>query len=260
MESRMMRATVGLAFAAILCAQNAAAQRAEVMLWKIAGESRAAWVYAPSVKSPSGAVPLVFSFHGHGDSVENFQRSGLHRAFPEAVVVYPEGSSVRLDGLTGWQTEKGQDHDRDLQFVDEMLSLLRGKFIVDDTRIYATGFSNGAGFTYLLWAERPSVFAAFAPVAARLRSSVVPAEPRPLLQIGGRRDASIAFSDQQAAIEVARRVNGATDKGESCGTGCTLYGATAKAPVIAWIHSGGHEYPAGTADGITKFFRDHPGK
>ena len=39
---------------------------------------------------------------------------------------------------------------------------------MDETRIYATGFSNGAGFTYLLWAARPTVFAAFAPVAGRL--------------------------------------------------------------------------------------------
>ena len=30
----------------------------------------------------------------------------------------------------------------------------------------SAGFSNGANFTYLLWAERPEVFAAFAPVAS----------------------------------------------------------------------------------------------
>jgi polyhydroxybutyrate depolymerase len=262
--SNVTRATVGLAFAVVLCAQTARAQRPaqrpEIMLWNIAGESRAAWVYAPSVKTPSGKAPLVLSFHGHGDSVQNFQRNGLHRSFPEAIVVYVEGSSVRLDGFSGWQTEKGEDHDRDLQLVDAVLASLHEKFSVDDARIYATGFSNGAGFTYLLWAERPKVFAAFAPVAGRLRPSVLPLEPRPLLHVGGRQDGNVPFRDQRNAIETARRVNGATDKGESCGTGCTLYGSSARAPVIAWIHSGGHEYPAGTSDGIAKFFRDHPGE
>ena len=244
----------------MLGAQTAPAQRPEVMIWKVAGESRAAWVYAPSVKSPGGKAPLVFSFHGHGDAVENFQRTNLHRTFPEAIVVYPEGSSVRLDGLSGWQTERGQDHDRDLELVDAMLASLREKFSVDDTRIYSTGFSNGAGFTYLLWAERPNVFAAFAPVAGRLRPSVLLTQPRPLIHVAGRRDPTVLFADQQAAIDTARRVNGASGTGASCGTGCTLYVSSTNAEVIAWIHPGGHEYPAGTADGIAKFFRDHPGK
>lgn len=255
----MTRVRVGLALAVILCAQSASAQR-PIMLWKVAGENRSASVYAPSVKSPSGKAPLVLSFHGHGDTVQNFQRNGMHRAFPEAIVVYVEGSSLRLDGYSGWQTEKGQDNDRDLQLVDAVLTSMHEKFSVDDARIYATGFSNGAGFTYLLWAERPSVFAAFAPVAARLRPSALPKEPRPVLHVAGRRDPTVLFHDQQDAIETARRVNGATDKGKSCGIGCTLYGASTSAPVIAWIHPGGHEYPAGTSDGIAKFFRDHPGQ
>jgi polyhydroxybutyrate depolymerase len=256
----MTRATAGAAFAMMLCAQAASAQRPQTMIWKIAGENRSAWVYAPTVKSPSGKAPLVLSFHGHGDNVQNFTHTMLHRAFPEAIVVYPEGSAVREDGYSGWQTEKGQDRDRDLQLVDAILESIHQKFAVDDARIYATGFSNGGSFTYVLWAERPLIFAAFAPVSTRIRPAVRPAQPRPILQVGGRNDPTVLFRDQQDTIEAVRRVNGVLDKGESCGTGCTLYGASTDAPVIAWIHSGGHEYPAGTADGITKFFRDHPQK
>jgi polyhydroxybutyrate depolymerase len=255
-----MTKTVVLAFAGALFAADVSAQRADVMTWKVAEENREAWVYAPTVKSPTGKSPLVFSFHGHGDSVQNFQRTALHRAFPEAIVVYPEGSSLRLDGLSGWQSEEGQDHNRDLQFLDAMLATLREKFAVDESRVYATGFSNGGGFTYLLWAARPDVFAAFAPVSTRIRPSVRPAVPRPILHVGGRRDPTVLFRDQQESIDVARHANHASDEGASCGTGCTEYGAASDAPVIAWIHSGGHEYPAGTADGIAKFFRDHPKK
>ena len=47
------------------------------------------------------------------------------------------------------------------------LASLRHTYNIDDDRIYATGFSNGGMFTYLLWAKRPNVFAAFAPVAGR---------------------------------------------------------------------------------------------
>ena len=34
------------------------------------------------------------------------------------------------------------------------------KFKIDEKRVYATGHSNGGGFTYLLWTCRPDAFAA----------------------------------------------------------------------------------------------------
>ena len=174
-------------------------------------------------------MPLVLSFHGHGDNMQNFQHTNLHQAWPEAVVVYFQGLPSRRDGLDGWQVEKGQDDDRDLKLVDIALASLRATFKVDEARIYSTGFSNGANFTYLLWAERPGVFAAFAPVAARLRPSVKPTQPRPLFHVAGTRDAQIPFADQQDAIEVAKRVNGVAGKGASCGSGCTIYTAAGRA-------------------------------
>ena len=240
-----------------LCAHTASAQRAEVKAWRLNGETRRAIVYSPSAKSAGGRAPLVFSFHGHGDNMQNFQHTDLHRAWPEAVVVYFQGLPSRRDGLSGWQVEKGQDDDRDLALVDAALGSLREEFKVDQARIYSTGFSNGANFTYLLWAERPAVFAAFAPVAARLRPSVRPTQPKPIFHIGGTEDAQILFIDQQAAIDTAKRVNGATGSGTSCGSGCTSY-SSGGAPVMTWIHPGGHEYPESTSERIAKFFRDHP--
>jgi polyhydroxybutyrate depolymerase len=238
-------------------AQTLPAQRAEMMTWKVDGDTRRAIVYASSAQSAGGKAPLVFSFHGHGDDMQNFQHTDLHLAWPEAIVVYFDGLPSRRDGLSGWQVEKGQDDDRDLRLVDAALKSLREKFMVDDGRIYSTGFSNGANFTYLLWAERPAVFAAFAPVAARLRPSVQPTVPKPLFHIAGTEDRQIPFPDQQAAIETARRVDGVTGKGASCGNGCTIYRAAGSRLVMTWIHSGGHEYPAGTSERIAKFFREH---
>jgi polyhydroxybutyrate depolymerase len=246
--------------ALVLSAQIAAGQRADVKTWRLNGETRRAIVYAPSAKSASGKAPLVFSFHGHGDNMQNFQHTDLHRAWPEAIVVYFQGLPSRRDGLAGWQVEKGQDEDRDLALVDAALASMREEFKIDEARIYATGFSNGANFNYLLWAERPSVFAAFAPVAARLRPSVQPKEPRAIFHVGGTEDTQILFTDQQAAIETAKRVNRASGRGAPCGRGCTLFAPPDGAPVMTWIHSGGHEYPQGTSERIAAFFRDHPRK
>lgn len=237
----------------IMCAGAASA---EIVTWNVEGDTRAAIVYVPA--SPAGGrVPLVFSFHGRGDDAQDFQHTDLHAAWPEAIVVYFQGLETR-GGLSGWQVERGDNNDRDLKLVDAALASLRRKYNIDDDRIYATGFSNGAMFAYLLWAERPGAFAAYAPVAGRVRPSVRPTQPRPLFHVAGERDRQVAFSDQQAAIAVAIGVNGVRDKTTRCGEGCTIYGSGTRAPVMTWIHQGGHDYPRGTTERIASFFRDHP--
>jgi polyhydroxybutyrate depolymerase len=198
----------------------------------------------------------VFSFHGRGDDADNFQHVDLHVAWPEAIVVYFQGLEPP-GGLAGWQVERGENRDRDLKLVDAALASLRAKYAIDDDRVYAMGFSNGAMFTYLLWAERPGLFGAYAANAGRLRASVRPTVPRPFFHIAGERDQQVAFSDQKAAIAVAIGVNGVGNRRAACGEGCTLYGSDAPAPVMTWIHRGGHEYPRGTSERIAAFFRTH---
>ena len=122
---------------------------AEVMSWQVDGETREAIVYAPAAARGGAGVPLVLSFHGYGDDMQNFQQTNVHVAWPDAIVVYFQ--AWRLGGgLPGWQVERGGG-DRDLKLVDVALASLRETYTVDDDRIYATGFSNGGMFAYLLW-------------------------------------------------------------------------------------------------------------
>ena len=230
---------------------------AQVMRWQVEGETREGIVYARPVSSEGEGRPVVLSFHGRGDTMQNFQYTDVHVAWPEAIVVYFQGLSTG-GGLPGWQPGRGADNDRDLKLVDVALAWLRETYSVDDDRVYATGFSNGGMFTYLLWAERPGVFAAYAPVAGRLRPSVEPGQPRPIFHVAGRRDRQVEFRDQQAAIASAVDVNGVAAESTACGDGCTVYGSETAAPVMSWIHPGGHVYPRETSERIVSFFRDHP--
>jgi len=255
-----LRIRILLAIAApAALASGASIPEPRMMTWTVDGVKRQAIVYAPA--KVSNKTPVVLSFHGHGDNMQNFQSVGLQEAWPEAIVVYPQGLPTSRPGepaLPGWQTEKGRYGDRDLKLVDQVLADLHAKYAVDDARIYATGFSNGANFTYLLWAERPNVFAAFAPVAARLAASVSLRVPKPLLHIAGRNDYTIPFEFQKQAVEAAERVDGVSSKGESCGSNCMLYNSANGAPVMTVFHAGGHEYPDGTSETIVKFFKQHP--
>jgi len=236
-------------------AQIAALAQPKLMSWSVDGVTREAIVYAPLSKSSRGRVAVVLAFHGHGDTADNYQGVGIHENWTQAVVVYPQGLNSTSDGTPGWQVEKGKDGDRDLKLVDRILASLRQQFSVDDSRIYATGFSNGANFTYLLWAERPRVFAAYAAVAARILPSVHLTEPKPVLHVGGTADRQIRFADQKEAIEAAKRANGVTGEGVACGPYCTLYESNTRAPVMTVIHGGGHVYPRETSQIIVDFFK-----
>jgi polyhydroxybutyrate depolymerase len=245
----------------LICLAFASSAGAEVMNWTIGGVQREAIVLAPAKKTSSGKAPLLFAFHGHGDNMEDFAGGiAIQKFWPEAIVVYPQGlptnPAVDPDGF-GWVYKTGEDGQRDLKFFDAMLETMHTKFAVDDQRIYATGFSNGGMFTYVLWGTRAKLFAAFAIVAGRIVPEIQLTEPKPALHIAGENDATVPFKVQQDAMRVVREVDGADKQGSSCGQNCTLYPSSKGAPVMIYIHSGGHVYPDNASEMIVKFFEEH---
>ncbi len=243
------------------CLVLPAAMRADTMKWTVDGVGREAIVVAPAKKDASGKAPLIFAFHGHGDTMQGAAGGmQLEKYWPEAIVVYPQGlptnPSADPEGW-GWVYNSDAGGQRDVKFVDAMLATLREKFKVDDRRVYATGFSNGAVFTYELWSARADIFAAFVVVSGRMGPAVHLAEPKPLLVVAGQQDRTVNFKDQLAAINQARELNGANETGTACGGECTMYASSKGAPVITYIHGGGHVYPPGTPYLTTQFFRQH---
>ena len=165
--------------------------------WTIDGVQREALIYRPAKstpaegKAPAKGAPVVFGFHGHGGNARQAARSfRLHEEWPEAVVVYMQGVPTpgRLTDpegkLNGWQHDPGDHEDRDLKFFDAVLATLKKDHQIDENRIYVTGHSNGAAFTYVLWVARGDVFAAIAPSAGFSRSART-AKPKPVLHIAG---------------------------------------------------------------------------
>jgi len=240
------------------------AAKLEPLTWVVDGVTRKALVHVPE-KIPKGGAPLVFAFHGHGGSMTEASRSfPIHEKWPEAILVYPQGLPTvgQLTDPTGekagWQGRAGAQDDRDLKFFDVMLADLRQRQAVDPLRLYATGHSNGGGFTYLLWAERGDVFAALAPSSALLARGFQKFKPKPVLHVASPQDELVKFSWQTRMLDHVLNLN-ACEAFQPGAMGYTAYPSRTGNDVAVYLHVGGHKYPGDVApDLIVKFFQAHP--
>lgn len=269
------RLSVWLGWGLCLCGSSLAVAQAEQSAGtqlrerelQVAGISRRYWWHHPpqgerAVDSP--ALPVVLVFHGHGGNAQQVARSyRLHEHWPEAVVVYPQG--IPTPGqLTdpegrrnGWQARPGDQADRDLKFFDALLTDIAAHAVIDSRRVYATGHSNGGGFTYLLWSQRSAKLAAVAPsaaVGAGLRGSFT---PKPLLHLAGTNDPLVKFEWQELMLRNLKRVNRCEPTGTAWGPLATHYASSEGTPIITYLHEGGHRFPSEAVPLIVRFFKEH---
>lgn len=217
---------------------------------------REALVFPGTGKAPREGRPVVFAFHGHNSTMNwAAEEIAAHKYWPEAIVVYPQG--LKTIGITdpegkesGWQRDPGSYGDRDLKFVDTVLASLKG---IDRRRIYAMGHSNGARFTYLLWATRGDVFAAYgicATVATGLESKLRPASA---FVVAGRADTVVPFADQEASISAVRLL--VAPNRLRMKEGIATETGKKGLELGTYLHPGGHVYPPEGAKAMIEMFK-----
>lgn len=100
-------------------------------------------------------IPVVFSIHGRGEPAWLFaEKNGwneLADATGEFIAVYPDSP----DNI--WTIERDRDA------IKAIVSDLSSFYSIDHSRIYLTGFSNGAVFTCQQMSTFPQLFAAASP-------------------------------------------------------------------------------------------------
>ncbi len=247
-------------FLAALLAADPTLTRLEI---QVDGVAREALVSLPGGTTPERPAPVIFAFHGHGGSMQNAARQfGFEKVWPDAAVVYMQGLKTPTlrdpkGERAGWQNRSGLLADRDVKAFDAMLAAVKQKIAVDDSRIYATGHSNGGGFTYALWAARPGLFAAIAPSSANPPLASRTLEPLPALHVTGTKDQIVSYEGQRRTVEALRQVNRCAEQGVKWAKDCTLYPSAAGAPVVWMVHDGGHQYSAEAPALIVRFFKKH---
>lgn len=146
-----LAATAGLAAAQSAgCGQDPL--QSGVQTVNVNGQNREYTLKVPDNYDPSNPHRLVFGFHWLNGNMQNVVDGGYYGleqlAQGSAIFVAPNGIDA------GWANTGG----RDIAFVDAILETVLGGLCVDESQIFATGFSFGGAMSYSVACSRPGEF------------------------------------------------------------------------------------------------------
>jgi polyhydroxybutyrate depolymerase len=160
-----------------------------MLRFSVGGTSHEALLHIP--RGAEGRLPLVVAFHGaYDDARFTSVYYGLSQLADREhfAVLYPQASHNKF-----WELRPEQHEDVDQ--VRVLLDRVERASCIDSSRVYATGVSNGGGFTARLGCEMADRLAAIAPVAGGYGelASCHPDRPVPLLEIHGTDDDVVPY-------------------------------------------------------------------
>jgi len=128
---------------------------------RVRGALRTYLMQVPANYQASRAYPLIFVFHGAGGNGRQAYGWGLQNAAgaaDNAIFVFPDAIAFQQFGI-GW--DDGPDG-HDLPFFDGMLNDIEASRCIDESRVFAAGFSWGGDFTVTLACHRGDLIRAVA--------------------------------------------------------------------------------------------------
>jgi len=144
--------------------------------------ARSVYLHVPPELSDEEPTPVVFSFHGNGGRATPFLASLESYVLDGRFIgVYAQGHE------NAWNTGQADLTADDVAFIQAILADLSAYPSADMDRVYAQGFSNGAGMSHLV-ALRSLGFKAIAPQATALHVDDLPTadtEPVAVIQFMG---------------------------------------------------------------------------
>ncbi len=242
------------------------------------GNARSFILYLPSGYDLAGKMPVILAIHGGSGTPEGMVRLADFKPVAErdkVVLVYPAG--IQKNWNDGRPTTPNQLGIDDVNFFNQLCDHLVAKYPVDNTRIYATGISNGGFMSARLGCQLSNRIAAIAVVAATMEATVIapncsPGRPVPAMFIHGTTDPLVPFTGGEmtaggtaggtilshfGAIEKWVGINGCsnlptvTDLPDIANDGTTIRrrvytGGTNGSEVVSYVVlNGGHTWPQG---------------
>ena len=162
---------------------------------QVGGAARTAMVIAPAEVGPSERLGSVVVLHGLGVNAMAMSRTADWRAAvaeDRFIAVFPQGVNDSWN-MGPCCPPANLLRVADTAFMDDLLATLTAREDVDADRMYLTGFSNGALFSYAYACDHPEAFAAIAPMAGTNVSGCRPERPVSLLHQHGDADLVVPY-------------------------------------------------------------------
>ena len=167
------------------------------------GLEREFYIVFPESFTTEEIYPLIISLHGGADYADaNMEYTGFTEINDQnnLVLIFPQGTIAEGKGDTGWYT--GGDCSNievcDLSFLERLIDLSIEELAVDSSRVYISGFSNGAFMAYTTACFLSNKVAAIAPVSGSLSpedyEECNPQRPVPIIHIHGNNDSQIPLN------------------------------------------------------------------
>lgn len=186
---------------------------------------------------------------GNGGSTDDPYYGLWDLAENSTIFIAPEG----LDA--GW----ANTGDRDIALTDAILDEIENDLCIDKTRIFATGFSYGAGMSYAIACSRADVFRGVALYAgAQLSGCNGGTTPIAYFHAHGVNDSVLNISQGRGLRDHFVEVNGCTpqtpsDPAGNSGThSCTSYEGCSEGHPLRWCAHGGDHNPTEKDQGQSK--------
>lgn len=202
-KHRIISALLLLFVATLACARTAPASNDLLHTLTFDNMERTYILHVPASYDGSQAIPLVLDFHGGGGNANTQMRTSEFSALADekgSIVAYPNGTGRHEDKLLTWNggtcCAYAVEHQiDDVGFIRAMITAIGKQYRIDPKRIYATGLSNGAIFSYRLACDASDIFAAIAPVAGTLNYiRCDPTQPVSIIHFHGTEDSHVGYN------------------------------------------------------------------
>jgi poly(3-hydroxybutyrate) depolymerase len=225
---------------------------------ELRGQALASYILVvPAGYSADEPQPVLFAYPGAGGDADGARRTfrGVEGAMGgKGLFVYPSAVSGEYD-----RTLAG----REVKAFDAILAKVADQYCVDLGRVFATGFSQGAGVSLMLSCARPQAIRGAAPNAGDLfhKGIIAKDEADAAMRCGPPTSlwATRGADDNQAvglrtATFYAMRAGCATITSPTPPSPCRAYTGCKDGIAVVWCpHGGGHEVPSFAPEGIARF-------
>jgi len=265
---------------------------------KSSGQNRKYLLYVPKTYNPDKPTPLIISMHGFaGWPVHQMDVSRWNALADEFgfIVVYPAGRGLPMYWRTGGSPGDQIGLMKDVTFISDLIDMLQAEYNIDPARIYANGFSNGGGMSFVLSCKLADRIAAIGIVSGTYLfpwDECNPSRPVPVIVFHGTADPFIPYDGGlpkelniyspaiPAWVDELSRRNGCNDHPLELHAiqevlGLQYTNCTANAEVVLYtVVDGGHSWPGVNAmieqiaghttmaidatDVMWEFFQTHP--